>query len=241
MLGLAALPRCGGEPGADAGLEGSGLVEIWVSAPAIGSESSGLAALGDSRIEVEQAWQVTASVELVACDSATAWLDPRRWLWSPAEAHVISTPTRAGGAPYVRDVATDAAPHRFASMTPPAGSYCEVVYATSAADADAPGLPSGSDMVGRSLRIRGRLRSGDEARPFEISSSLAAEARRPLSPPLVVRPGQPRRVEVLLAAERWFEQLDLAALCPDSAGAPCVDAEFPVLTNMRAAIGVRHD
>ena len=171
-------------------------------------------------IEVDRWVTVSASVEIRACAESASLL--RRALVGVAEAHVTPTETRAGGTAQPRDLLGSAAPVLFGRLSPPAGDYCQIRYASSPADGDIEGSGGGLALLGKSMVVAGRytLPGGGEPVQFAFETSIGTRVDFPElpaganSPVLRVRGGQPVELTVTLQPERLFDGVDFALQGP---------------------------
>jgi len=120
-------------------------------------------------ISIDTAYLAFASAELLPCASTRA-LD--LFEVGVARAHTASSPTELG-VPYVLDLVAALGQEREVGvLLPPPGAYCGLVFDLAPADADAVGLPTEVDMVGRTVLVTGTLTPpGGVPRAFELSSS----------------------------------------------------------------------
>lgn len=172
------------------------------------------------RIEVDQWVTVSASIELRPCSESASLL--WRLIGGTATAHVTPTETRAGGSAQPRDLLGDGAATLFGTLTPPAGRYCQVRYASSPADGDVEGSGNSAPMVGKSMVIAGRYTSpgGGDPVPFSLSTTLGTrvdlpEAAASASAPLFrLDPGQHLAATVTLRPAIMFDGIDFALQGP---------------------------
>lgn len=173
-------------------------------------------AQGD-RITLTRAHVTLESIEIFACPESSAW----RWLraLSPigtAHAHTVTHPTRLG-TPHVTGLAlAEGETLSLGSLHPPPNRYCRILLSFGPADADAEGLPSDVDMVGRSLLLEGEIvpASGGEAQPFRLESTGRALAELSLDA-LSLSDDSPEASRVItLAYDRWLD-----GVAPASTGA----------------------
>ncbi len=140
-------------------------------------------------LEIEEAYLVVSAVEMHACEPGVDDYDAPDGpllndLWpligGTAHAHVPDSATRLG-TPYVENLLAE--PGRASvvgELAPPLAAYCRIVAVLAPADGDVyntTGLAT-DEIVGHTLLVRGRHRSGPEAdwNAFEITS----EAARPV-------------------------------------------------------------
>ncbi len=146
----------------------------------------------DAPVALDALTMVVDSVELVACPDADA-PEPERSYDDPlgrlaalfvpyAYAHGKPGPTRLA-TPVVFDaLAANAASTPLGQMTPPPGTYCEVVVGFGPADDDAVGLDASPDMLDTTLRACGLSMADDQT--FDWSTSKRAVATVTLDTPL---------------------------------------------------------
>ncbi|MFY0522529.1 hypothetical protein ACN28I_04735 [Archangium gephyra] len=166
------------------------------------------------RITLDRAHITLSSVEIIPCQTSSAW----RWLrrLSPigtAEAHEANTPRRLG-TPHVSGLERpDGEPWALGTLQPPPGSYCRARLVFAPADADAEGLTPGVDMEGRTLLLEGRVlpASGGPERPFRLESASLTNAEVWLEG-LSLTPDALEASRTLhLAYDRWLDGVDPAS------------------------------
>jgi hypothetical protein len=169
------------------------------------------------RITLERAHVTLGSVEIIPCQTSSAW----RWLraLSPigtAEAHEANTPRRLG-TPHVSGLGlADGEPKVLGTLEPPPGNYCRARLVFAPADADAEGLTPEVDMEGRTLLLEGRVlpANGGPEQPFRLESASLTNAELWLEG-LALTPDALEATRTLhLAYDRWLDGVD-----PTSPGA----------------------
>lgn len=170
------------------------------------------------RIEVDRWVTVSASIELRPCDASASlfW----RLVGGTAAAHVTPTATRAGGSAQPRDLLGAGTATLFGQLTPPAGSYCQVRYASSPADADIEGSGSGLAILGKSMVVAGRytLPGGGEPVPFALTTTIGTRVDLPESagatPLFTLAPGDRVTATITLQPAKMFDGVDFALQGP---------------------------
>lgn len=216
LLGALCLAACD-EP-ADAPPEPS-VVDLMVAHAPLDAPPVVVNVLG-YRIELDRWVAVSASIELRPCEASASLL----WglVVGTAAAHVTPTIYRAGGAAQPRDLLGAGAATLFGQLTPPAGDYCQVRYASSPADADIEELGGGSSLLGKSMVISGRYTPpGSEASvPFSLATTLGTRVDLPevaatsAAPLFTLRPGEQLVVTVTLDPAAMFDGIDFALQGP---------------------------
>jgi hypothetical protein len=166
------------------------------------------------RITLRRAQLTLSSVELLACQTSSAW----KWLraLSPigtAEAHSKSSPQKLG-TPYVTGPGpADGEVLALGTLRPPPGSYCRAHLVFAPADADAEGLDSRPDMVGKTFLLEGEWlpAEGGPARAFHLETDGLINAEVMLEG-LTLTPDALEASRTLhLAYDRWLDGMDLGA------------------------------
>lgn len=124
-------------------------------------------------VELEHLHATVERIELVECISPTTRLLERleALALGTAYAHSQTAPERLD-APHVLDLSRPTtAMAQVGVLSPPPGEYCWARVSFGPADAGALGLAAGSEMVGRSLLLRGRRQAGATWEPLEITSA----------------------------------------------------------------------
>jgi hypothetical protein len=172
------------------------------------------------RIEVDRWVAVSASIELRPCEASASlfW----QLFGGTAAAHVTPTIYRAGGSAQPRDLLGAGAATLFGQLTPPAGDYCQVRYASSPADADIEGSGGGGSLLGKSMVISGRYRppGSEMAVPFSLETTLGTRVDLPeiaatsAAPLFRLRSGERLTVTVTLDPAAMFDGIDFALQGP---------------------------
>ncbi len=150
----------------------------------------------------------TATIELIACSTTATFWNP--FAIHAAYAHTTGSPTRLG-VPIVESLIA-AAPGRVpvGDLRPPAGAYCRARLTLAPADGDALGLPSDTDMVGKTfLAVGTYARAGQEERPFSMSSAASLDVETAF--PSTTLSSDERRtssLRVTKVADHWFDNID---------------------------------
>lgn len=232
MIFSITLSGCGGSGGSSSTEAG---ISIGISAqpqPSPNSDSSVTALPAgakifsnseDVQIQLTRAYLVVSSITLESnCDSSNfAKLDLRsvpraivNLIVPVAQAHTAASPTQTGE-PIVLDLlAADLEPVDIGDLAPPAGDYCGVTANLSAADDDAVGLPTDTDMIGKTLHIEGQFLMIETTVPFTLETSVALlPASKSFDAPLMLDATH-RSGDVTLEVnyQRWFDGVDMANL-----------------------------
>ena len=172
------------------------------------------------RIEVDRWVAVSASIELRPCEASASLL--WRLVGGTAAAHVTPTVYRAGGSAQPRDLLGAGTAALFGQLTPPAGDYCQVRYASSPADADLEGSGGGASLLGKSMVISGRYRppGGEAPVSFSLATTLGTRVDLPeiaatsSAPLFKLRSGERLAVTVTIEPAAMFDGIDFALQGP---------------------------
>lgn len=183
------------------------------SVQADGSSRTFTNAQGD-RIKLTRAYVTVSSVELAACPKGAMW----RWLQqlSPigtAEAHSTSSPLKLGE-PHVSGFGTtDSELQVLGTLAPPPGSYCRATVVLAPADDDAVGLPSGVNMVGKTLLLEGQRvpAGGGATQTFHVESAGTSVVELSLDGVSLSESAPEVSRVISLAYDRWLEGVDPSA------------------------------
>ncbi len=185
------------------------------------------------RIVVTRGYLVTRSVDLLACPGTSASRRaPSFSLVGTAFAHDAASPTHVG-APLVESLlAPDRSRTWMGTFRPAPDRYCQVRVVLGPADADARGLPSDANLIGKSLLLAGRyqLAGSDATLPFALSSDRVVEINLSVGP-LLLDEAAPRRQVVVLkkASDHWFDGIDMESRSD-------ADVGRRILENVRASL-----
>ena len=232
LLGALFLSAC------DDAAEGPAAVDLFVAHTPLAAPAEVMNDLG-YRIELDRWVAVSASIELRPCDASASIF----WgiIGGTAAAHVTPTLYRAGGSAQPRDLLGAGAATLFGQLTPPAGDYCQVRYASSPADADLEGSGGGASLLGKSMVISGRYTppGGAIAVPFALSTTLGTRVELPevaassAAPLFTLRPGEQLTVTVTLDPAAMFDGIDFALQGPAQVESQLV---FNLARGMRLAL-----
>lgn len=172
------------------------------------------------RVELDRWVTVSASIELRPCEASASLI--WRLVGGTAAAHVTPTLYRAGGSAQPRDLLGAGAATLFGQLTPPAGDYCQVRYASSPADADIEGSGGGASLLGKSMVISGRYTppGGEASVPFSLATTLGTRVDLPEiaatseAPLFTLRSGEQLTVTVTLDPAAMFDGIDFALQGP---------------------------
>lgn len=156
-----------------------------------------------------------------------------------AHAHTESTPTKLGTPLVVNLLNPDSEELEFGHFSPPPASYCGITVHMHPADADAIGLPTTFDMVGKVLHLEGTYDNGAVTSSFIINISTEPEHADIAFPAAIVISATNLSDEAHLNIEynTWFNGFDATAIASLEAGDPATVTQF--LDNITASIG--HD
>ena len=164
-------------------------------------------------IVLDRAYAVVQSVELIRCpDGALTRLWHALSPISRAYAHTPSTPTRSGTAGVA---AAGDARVALATLFPPPGSYCVLDVVVGPTDGHGMAFPVDAELVGRTLRLDGSLRTSGATQwtPLHVESSATRVRRMTLSPPLLLDADARQAVLALnFDYDRWFDRVDVSGL-----------------------------
>jgi len=216
LLGALFLPAC--EEAADAP-EAPSVVDLFVAHAPLDLPAVVVNDLG-YRIEVDRWVAVSASIELRPCEASASLL--WRLVGGTAAAHVTPTLYRAGGSAQPRDLLSAGEATLFGQLTPPAGDYCQVRYASSPADADLEGSGGGASLLGKSMVISGRYTppGGEAPVSFSLATTLGTRVDLPelaatsSAPLFKLRPGEHLALTVTLDPAAMFDGIDFALQGP---------------------------
>ena len=235
LLGALFLSACDDAAEAPAG---PAAVDLFVAHTPLAAPAEVMNDLG-YRIELDRWVAVSASIELRPCDASASIF----WgiIGGTAAAHVTPTLYRAGGSAQPRDLLGAGAATLFGQLTPPAGDYCQVRYASSPADADLEGSGGGASLLGKSMVISGRYTppGGEMAVPFALSTTLGTRVDLPeiaassAAPLFTLRPGEQLIVTVTLDPAAMFDGIDFALQGPAQVESQLV---FNLARGMRLAL-----
>jgi len=216
LLGALFLSACDDAAEAPAG---PAAVDLFVAHTSLAAPAVVVNDLG-FRIEVDRWVAVSASIELRPCEASASLL--WRLVGGTAAAHVTPSLYRAGGSAQPRDLLSAGAATLFGQLTPPAGDYCQVRYASSPADADLEGSGGGASLLGKSMVISGRYTppGGEASVPFSLATTLGTRVDLPeiaatsAAPLFTLRPSEQLSVTVTLDPAAMFDGIDFALQGP---------------------------
>jgi hypothetical protein len=136
-----------------------------------------------AEIEIQEAYLVVSGIEAHLCEpeQASKGSSLEELFIGTAWAHVPSSATRLG-TPFVEDLLAEGKARIVGEIAPPLGDYCRIYAVVSPADDDVRNLSAldTADIVGKSLLLRGRFRTGADAEWQTFSSSSDARDVVPL-------------------------------------------------------------